>query len=121
VHSVRLERVVKTLEGFGLSQEDAKVYVYLAKTGPQNAEELYEALKMTKQQIYSSIKSLRDKGIVASSTGYPILFCALPFEKVLEILIKTQIEQAKAIRETKKELLSNWRSKDWKDKTLKKT
>lgn len=107
-----LERVIKTLQGFGFSRVDAEVYVYLAKTGPQEASELIEALKMTKQQLYSSIKSLRDKGIVASSTGHPILFCALPFEKVLEILIKTQIEQAKAIRETKKELLSNWRSKD---------
>jgi sugar-specific transcriptional regulator TrmB len=116
-----LERIIKTLEAFGLSRVDAKVYIYLSKTGPQNVEELIEALKMTKQQVLSSIKNLRDKGIVASSVGHPILFCAFSFEKVLEILINTEIEHAKTIRETKKELLSNWSHKDWKDKTLKQT
>lgn len=105
-----LERVLKTLEGFGLSRVDAEVYVYLAKMGPQNASELAEALKITRHQLYPSIKSLRDKGIVAASIGQHPLFCAIAFEKALEILIEAEVEQAKAIRETKEELLSNWRA-----------
>ena len=111
-----LERVKKTLQDFGLSPLDAKVYVYLATTGPQNSEDLVVALKITKKQLFCSIESLNAKGILASSSGNPILFCALPFEKVLEILIKNEIEQAKAIRKSKKELLSNWCSKEWKEK-----
>ena len=117
VLSLSLERVLKTLEGFGLSRVDAKMYVYLAKMGPQNASELAEALKITKQQLHPSIKNLRDKGIVAASSGQPPLLCAVAFEKALEILIKVKVEQAKAIKETKKELLSSWRSLNWKDNT----
>jgi sugar-specific transcriptional regulator TrmB len=115
--SLSLERVLKTLEGLGLSRVDAKMYVYLAKMGPQNASELAEALKITKQQLHPSIKNLRYKGIVAASSGQPPLFCAVAFEKALEILIKAKVEQAKAIKETKKELLSSWRSLNWKDNT----
>lgn len=116
MQSLSLERVIKVLEGFGLSRLDAKVYVYLAKTGPQNALDLAKALKITKEQLNSCVKDLRDKGVIASSIGYPVLYCAFPFEKVLEILIKTEIDQAKTIRKSKEELLSNWCSKDWKDK-----
>ena len=117
VLSLSLKRVLKTLEGFGLSRVDAKMYVYLAKMGPQYASELAEALKITKQQLYPSIKCLRDKGIIAASIGQPPLFCAVAFEKALEILIKAKVEQAKAIKETKKELLSSWRSINWQDNT----
>lgn len=112
-----LERVIKTLEGFGLSRVDAKMYVYLAKMGPQNAGELAEALKITNQQLYTSIKNLRDKGIVAASSEQPPLLCAVAFEEALEILIKTKVEQAKAIRKTKKGLLSSWRAINWKYNT----
>lgn len=116
-----LERVIKTLECFGLSRLDAKVYIYLAKTGPQNTMDLAKGLKITEEQTNSSFNTLRDKGIIASNIRHPILFCAFPFEKVLEILITTELEQAKIIKETKKELLSNWYSKDWKEKILEKT
>jgi sugar-specific transcriptional regulator TrmB len=112
-----LERVMKTLEGFGLSRVDAKMYIYLAKMGPQNASEIAEALKITKQQMYPSIKNLRDKGIVAASSGQPSLLCAVAFEKALEILFKAKEEQAKAVKETKEELLSRWRSINWKCNT----
>jgi predicted transcriptional regulator len=42
-----LERVLKTLEGFGLSRTDAEVYVYLAKKGSKKGRELANALQIT--------------------------------------------------------------------------
>jgi len=97
-----LERVLKTLEGFGLSRVDAEVYVYLAKKGPKKGRELANALRITKQQLYPSLKNLKNKGVVTVSLERPVLFSAVAFEKVLELFIKIKVDQAKAIKETKK-------------------
>jgi sugar-specific transcriptional regulator TrmB len=112
-----LERVLKTLEGLGLSRTDAEVYVYLAKKGPKNGRELADALQVTKQQLYPSLKNLRSKGVVTVSLERPALFSAVAFEKVVDLLIAIKVEQAKAIKETKKELLASWRSVNWREQT----
>jgi sugar-specific transcriptional regulator TrmB len=104
------ERVLKTLEGLGLSRVDAEVYVYLAKKGPRKGRKLANDLQITKQQLYPSLRNLEKKGIVTTSLDRPALFSALAFEKVLELLITIKMDQAKAIKETKKELLKSWLS-----------
>jgi sugar-specific transcriptional regulator TrmB len=108
---------LKTLEGFGLSRMDAEVYVYLAKKGPKKGRDLANALQVTKQQLYPSLKNLKNKGIVTASLERPVLFSAVAFEKVVELLIKIKVEQAKAIEETREELLSNWRDITKRDNT----
>jgi sugar-specific transcriptional regulator TrmB len=112
-----LERVLKTLEGIGLSRMDAEVYVYLAKKGPKKGHELADALQVTKQQLYPSLKNLKNKGIITASLERPALFSAVSFEKVVDLLIAIKVEQAKAIKETKKELLDSWRSINWQEQT----
>ena len=109
-----LERVLKTLEAFGLSRVDSEVYLYLAKKGPKKGREVAIALQIPKQQLYPSLKNLKNKGIISVSIDRPTLFSALAFEKVLELLIAIRVDQAKAIKETKKELLKSWRAMKWK-------
>jgi sugar-specific transcriptional regulator TrmB len=115
--NLSLERVLKTLEGFGLSRTDAEVYVYLAKKGSKKGRELANALQITKQQLYPALTNLKNKGIVTVSRERPALFSAIAFEKVLELLITIKMDQAKAIKETKKELLNSWRSIDGHEQT----
>jgi sugar-specific transcriptional regulator TrmB len=112
-----MERVLKTLECFGLSRADAEVYVYLAKKGPKKRVELTNALKITKQQLCPSLEKLKNKGIVTVTLEDPSLFSAVAFEKVVELLIQIKVDQAKAIEETKKELLASWQSVNWQEKT----
>ena len=112
-----LERVLKTLEGFGLSRMDAEVYVSLAKKGPKKGRELANALQVTKQQLYPSLKNLKNKGIVTASLERPASFSAVAFEKVVELLIAIKVEQAEAFKKTKKELMDNWRSINLQEQT----
>jgi sugar-specific transcriptional regulator TrmB len=101
--------VLRTLESFGLKRVDAEVYVYLAKKGSQKGIDLANALKIRKQQLHSILKNLQAKGVVTASTERPALFSAVAFEKALDLLLEADMEQAKAINETKEELLSSWR------------
>lgn len=112
-----LERIIKTLEEFGLKRLDAEVYIYLAKKGPLRAGEVAAALKLSKQKLYHSLKNLRNKGVITAGSEQPAFFSALVFENAIDLLVRANIEQAKAIKETKEELLSSWRSMKWQDNT----
>jgi sugar-specific transcriptional regulator TrmB len=117
VIKLSLERVLKTLEGFGLSRIDAEVYVYLAKKGPRRGREIVGALQIAKQRLYPGLKNLQNNGMITVSLERPALFSAVAFEKVLELLIEIKVEQSKAIKENKKKLLESWRSINWQEQT----
>ena len=110
-----LERVIKALIGLGLTRLDAEVYVYLAKKGPQTVVDLAKALNFSRKKIYDSLKKLQKKGIVTVNLEDCTVFYALPFEKALELLIKTEKQQTQLMQETKEVLLSTWRSTVKKD------
>ena len=110
-----LERALDTLMSLGLTQTEAQAYVFLAKRGPHNGKELANALRITKQQLYRSLRKLRAKGMVNASPQRPAQFSAVSLQKVLELFLKAKMEQAKALRASRKELLSTWRSMNEKD------
>jgi len=104
-----LERVIKALIGLGLSRSDAEIYVYLAKKGPDKAVALAVALNYNRKKLYTSLKTLRTKGLVTKDRT---IFSALPFEEALELLIKRKKEQTEVLQEIKKELLTTWKSNE---------
>ena len=103
------EKVYRTLASFGLTRTDAKVYIYLAKKGPRKGKDLCNSLNMQKQQLYPCLKNLQSRGVVTATCKRPVLFSALPFEEVLELVTKANIEEAEHLMQNKEELLSAWR------------
>jgi sugar-specific transcriptional regulator TrmB len=119
---VSKEKVLKTLEELGLSKSDAQVYVFLAKRGPKKAKEVTLALKISKQQLYPSLKSLQSKSLVNATLEHPSRFSAVSFEKALDLFAKAKMEEAKSIQQNKDNLLSDWQSiviKEAEDKSAK--
>lgn len=108
------ERVTTTLMSFGLTRMDAQTYILLAKRGPQIALEVGKALKMSKQQLYRSLKSLENRGMVSATLDHPAKFSAETFERALDLLAKAKmkkaLEETQHIQETKDELLADWQS-----------
>jgi sugar-specific transcriptional regulator TrmB len=108
------ERVIDTLMSFGLTRMDAKIYILLAKKGSIKAIEVGKALKMSKPQLYRSLKNLERIGIVSATLEHPAKFSAVTFEKALDLLAKAKmkkaLEEAQHIQESKDELLANWQS-----------
>jgi sugar-specific transcriptional regulator TrmB len=104
-----LERVVNAIMGLGLSETDALVYVFLAVNGPHKAKEISKKTKFYKEQLYRSLKNLKNKHVVKVSIEYPTVYYAVTFEEVLGLLAQIRNEQAQALRETKDELLSSWK------------
>ena len=104
-----------TLSDLDLSDLDVKVYVYLAKKGPQKAKDLIEPLKISKRQINQSLRKLQNKSLISKLKETPGVFSALTFEKVLELVVQNKIAQTKIIEQTRKDLVENWKSLDYKE------
>lgn len=103
------EQLLRILVDLGIKRLDAEVYLYLATSGPKKGRVVSNELKINKAQLYRSLKELQSRGMVNSSSEYPARFSAVLLDEVLDLLIKTKKEQAKAIQQAKKELLSSWR------------
>jgi sugar-specific transcriptional regulator TrmB len=106
------ETVLNTLVSFGLSQIEAQIYIFLAKKGAQKGRDIRKALKITKQQLYPSLRNLQNKGIVSSTIEHPARFSALPFEKVLDLFIEAKVEETQRLQQSKDEILSKWQTFD---------
>ena len=102
-----LERIFKTLVSLGLSEPDARVYIFLALKGPKETNSIVNNLKINKQQIIQSLRNLQNKDIIVVDIEKHNTFSALPFEEALKLLIKTEKEQTKIKKEN---LLLNWKT-----------
>jgi sugar-specific transcriptional regulator TrmB len=94
----------------GLSETDAQVYVFLALNGPHKAIDITKKMNLYKEQLYRSLRNLKNKEVVKSTVNYPAVFSAIPFEKILDLLAEIKKEQAQALRDVREELLSTWKN-----------
>jgi sugar-specific transcriptional regulator TrmB len=109
------EQLLRILVDLGIKRLDAEVYLYLATKGPEKGRAVLNELKISKMQLYRSLKELQSRGMVNCSSEHPARFSAVLFDKVLDLLVKTKKEQIKALKASKEELLSSWRSTTEKD------
>jgi sugar-specific transcriptional regulator TrmB len=110
VNKLSLERIFKALLSLDLSHIDAKVYMILALAGPMKKLSIVNDLKINKQQISQSLVNLQNKGMIFPDLENHNEFSALPFEKALELLIKTEKAKTQILTETKESLLSDWKT-----------
>jgi sugar-specific transcriptional regulator TrmB len=106
----------KALINLGFTEIDANVYIHLTKEGPKKISEIANALEMYRKRLHHVLKKLQSKGVIRSSQECPDTFLAVSFDKVLDIYIKANIEEAKTLMQNKEDLLSSWRSITEKDK-----
>jgi len=110
VEQLSLERVLKTLAGFGLTRTEAEVYVYLAREGSQITETTAESLSLNERAVSRILDSLLEKGIVSRTSEKSAIFSALPFEKAIDLLVKLHLEETRILEQNRDEIVSQWNS-----------
>ena len=103
------QRIIKALEGLGLTKIDVQIYVFLAKEGPHNLQEIACKLNLRDNKVYRSLKDLQIIEIVKTSGEHPIKYSAITFEEVIDLFIEVKKEQTKTMQESREELLSSWK------------
>ncbi len=105
-----METIEKALRGLGLSKNEVKVYVYLARTGEHKASEISEALSLHRTETYRILRDLEKRGLISSVFEKPLKFIATPFEKALDILIETKRMKLNLLEKKRQNLVNIWLS-----------
>jgi HTH-type transcriptional regulator, sugar sensing transcriptional regulator len=104
-YKLGIERITMELVKFGLTKTQAKVFIYLGKYGSKSSPEVCKDLKMPRTETYQILNELINHGIVVSEFSYPAKFSAIPMEKAISTMIKT--EQTKIVLLAEKEKVIN--------------
>jgi sugar-specific transcriptional regulator TrmB/pimeloyl-ACP methyl ester carboxylesterase len=106
---VSQKKAKTVLRDFGLTSKEADVYLFLARHEVLTGGEIAKQTKIARSLVYRILKSLQAKGLVEPTLESPKRFVAIPFEKALDLIVKTRQEEALLVKRAKKDLLEDWR------------
>jgi sugar-specific transcriptional regulator TrmB len=106
--SKSLEAIEKALGRLGLSRNEIRVYLYIARTGEHKASEISESLSLHRTETYRILRDLEKKGLVSSVFEKPLKFLATSFERALGTLIETKKMKINLLEKKKAELVDLW-------------
>lgn len=99
-----------TLEKFGLTANQSKVYMFLGKNGTKTATEVFQALKLPRTETYQILSSLQSKGIISAIIGHPVKFTALEISETISSIINSEKQKIKKLEKHKAELIELWQT-----------
>lgn len=102
------EAIEKALHKLGLSKNEIRVYIYLARSGMLKASEISEVISLHRTETYRILRDLEKMGLVSSVFEKPLKFVATPFEKTLDLLIKSKRLRLELLERQKKALVDLW-------------
>jgi sugar-specific transcriptional regulator TrmB len=102
--------VRKVLKDLKLTEKEAEVYILLGKRGALKGGEIAKLICRHKAQVYLILKSLQSKGMIEKTIEFPTRFAAVPFDKILDLNIKTKREEAASMESARSALLNYWKS-----------
>jgi len=109
-HLRSLKIIKHMLAKFGLSNNEIRVYIYLARSGARKAREVSDALSLHRTETYKILRSLEKRGLVSSVFEKPLKFIATSFEKTIDILIKAKKLKIQFLERKKKDIVDLWLS-----------
>ena len=71
-----------------MTRNEARVLVFLAKTGPSKASEIARAVLINRTETYRTIRNLQRRGLVEATLERPVRLQSVPFDRCLSILIE---------------------------------
>lgn len=89
------ESEVELLSNFGLTGNQAKVYMTIVRLGLTTVGQIAKVSKVRREDVYRVLPKLEKCGLIERVLGAPIQIRATPVEEALSILIKREQESAK--------------------------
>jgi len=105
-----IEIIESMFQKLGLSKNEIRVYVYLARSRERKASEVSEALSLHRTETYRILRDLEKRGLVSSVFEKPLKFIAIPFERAIEALIETKKLGIQRLESRKQRLVDIWLS-----------
>lgn len=104
------ENLISSLVEFGLTHNEAKVYLYLTKNRPKAAPEISKCLNIPRTETYHLLNGLLSKEVTKSNFGKPTKFSAIPFDKSIQILVNKKRAQFEKLEREIQQFATMWKS-----------
>jgi len=103
-----LRKITNALKRFELSKNEVRVYLYLARFGPQKALTIAKSLDIHRTETYKILNNLESQALVSRILERPLRFKATPLEKALNNFIEDRRRNISKLEKKKGELLDIW-------------
>lgn len=107
-YKAKLEHLKDQLQKFGLTKNQAKVYVFLGKYGPKSAPDVFRSLGLPRTETYFILNTLQNRGIVTAELSSPQKFSAIPVGKAILTLVNTEKEKLESLANLEGVLTQLW-------------
>jgi len=102
------DSLLTSLLEFGLTQNQARVYLFLSKNTSKSAPEISNSLKIPRTETYHLLNGLQSKGITIAAFGKPTKFQAVPFDKSINILVNNERSRIDELEKKSLYMISQW-------------
>ncbi len=106
------DKILQQLISFGMTEYEAKVYVALTQKGPQKASALALISGIPRPHIYSTLKTLQEKGLITAIPKNVAEYQARPPGEALNKLLEARKRSIEELEMVGKDLAQKLESKD---------
>lgn len=99
-----LDEEIKTLVRLGLTFCQARTFIALSNIGEATIEEIARASHIARPNIYQTIATLQEMGMIEKIITRPTKFKAIPMKKAVDILLQNKTDELKNIKQKAKKL-----------------
>ncbi|MGA2522720.1 MAG: helix-turn-helix domain-containing protein [Candidatus Bathyarchaeia archaeon] len=100
------DKALNELHEWGFDEQEARMYLFLLKAGPQKAREICQVMNVNKVQVYRHLKNLQSRGIVESSIETPAYFSANSIERVADSIVESKRADVLMLENSRQNLLN---------------
>ena len=108
IRLVDVAEIVSALQSLGVSGDEAKLYLQLARKGLSTSGEIADATKMNRVTVYRGLLRLRDKGFAESVLGRPIRFAAVPIDEAVDDVARGLRNEVRRVEDMGRSLGTLW-------------
>jgi sugar-specific transcriptional regulator TrmB len=103
--------LIEKLKKYGLTLNEAKIYVFLSKKEIAPAREITKKTKVARTETYFVLRNLDKKQLVTRNLKEkPTLYSALSIKKALQKLIDCELMRIKKLNKEKNDVIRLWDS-----------
>ncbi len=103
-------KIIQTLLDLGLTDDEAKVLLFMNKKGEMKASEIAKNVGIARTRLYDILETLQGKGLIVSTVERPAKYRALPLEKAVDFLIESYKRKLYSLEKAKKVIFHDWSS-----------
>ena len=98
--------LIKRLTEFGLSEKEARLYVYLLKYSESTITDLMKRLETYRLDVHRTIESLVERGMAEALMETPVVYVAVPLSDALGAMTRRHTVEQQRIEAARKELVA---------------